>query len=226
MKSISKLLLVIMLLSVSSVFADEVRTTEWNTEVEQSTCPSASPVKCPEWKVKEIEGEKVDNNEEEKVKTTETTPGPIYVLSPPDPESIQEEEDNDDESENDQDKVQDHNATRSNKTSTSSICGNWLDDDCDGVENREEKTPARKDLRGDRSESILKHKEKFYNKIGKKIEKVPEAKLDKLLLRIETVIIKIENNDKISDKKKLLLNDMLIALQEVIEDQLANSNAE
>lgn len=88
---------------------------------------------------------------------------------------------------------------------------------------------AREELRWDRKEHILKHKDKFVTSIWKKIEKIAISKataLEKILVKIDAMMDRFEANTKLSEENKTKILTQLIALKELVEDSLETSEIE
>lgn len=69
------------------------------------------------------------------------------------------------------------------------------------------------------SEKVI-YKKVIENKISKKLEKISEEKLNKILDLIGTYIIKYESNTTLKNSKKLQKIAILIAFKEIIEEKL------
>ena len=91
---------------------------------------------------------------------------------------------------------------------------------------RKQNVEARKEYRWEKSWEIQEHKEKLIDRIGGKLDKFPVESLESLLVKIEEFIVRIEENDDMSEERKELINQMLIALQEMIEEQLDMTDSE
>lgn len=63
-------------------------------------------------------------------------------------------------------------------------------------------------------------KEKFTKLLWKRLSKLPEEKLEKIIDRIDSRIDSIQKNDKISEEKREKIISQLLALLELFEDQL------
>jgi len=94
------------------------------------------------------------------------------------------------------------------------------------MELRKKNIENRKEFRGDRAKIIIKYKKRYLAKFGKKIDtiarKSPE-KLNKVLDRIDSMENKIEENIKLTDKQKEKIFSQLIAIKEMIEDKIEES---
>jgi hypothetical protein len=73
-------------------------------------------------------------------------------------------------------------------------------------EMREENKMDRKEMRDEykekRFEMRMKYRKLINKRLGDKINKISDTKLEKVLVRIDSRITKIENNTKLSDSKK------------------------
>ncbi len=94
------------------------------------------------------------------------------------------------------------------------------------AELRQDSAEARKQFRGERWDLIVKYKSAFVKRIGNKLDKISEDKLERLLSKIGQLIEKYENNDKLSDDRKDKVISQLVALQEMIEEKLEDEDDE
>lgn len=86
----------------------------------------------------------------------------------------------------------------------------------------------RQDTRWERSETILKYKENFINKVWTKIDKLASTKpenLEKIITKIDTMITKYETSTKLTQTQKDKMISQLEALKEVVEDALSNDES-
>ncbi len=88
---------------------------------------------------------------------------------------------------------------------------------------REENKTAREEFRGDRKKQVLAYKEKFHSQLWAKLVKVwaksPE-KLEKILWKIDAMMVKFDANTKLSQINKEKIMSQLTALKELLEDSL------
>lgn len=87
----------------------------------------------------------------------------------------------------------------------------------------------REELRWDKKVHVLKYKDKFVKAIWKKIDKIAMSKataLEKVLVKIDAMMDRFEANTKLSEENKTKILAQLIALKELVEDSLENSEIE
>lgn len=87
----------------------------------------------------------------------------------------------------------------------------------------------RKELRGERANQILAHKEKFVKTLGSKITTIVEKKperVETIVSKIDAMIAKFEANTKLSETNKQKILDQLKALKELVEDAVSENEIE
>ncbi|MCH2188756.1 hypothetical protein MK079_02935 [Candidatus Gracilibacteria bacterium] len=84
------------------------------------------------------------------------------------------------------------------------------------VENREN----RQEFRLERQQYVEKYRQAFVQRLGNAIEKIPTEKLEKVDGKIDAMMEKISNNEKLSDDKKDAYLDQLQALKDIIVERL------
>jgi hypothetical protein len=96
----------------------------------------------------------------------------------------------------------------------------------ENMELRKENAQARKDFRGERSELVGKYKTKFADRLKSNLDRISPEKLEKVSGKIDTVIEKIEAKTNMSDEKKDQIVYQLIALKELVDEQLDQNEIE
>lgn len=86
-----------------------------------------------------------------------------------------------------------------------------------------EKRKAQRVLYKVKEVSVNKYKKRFNSKLKRVLPKIPEKKFDEILERIDTMLEKTENNAKLSDKKRETLLSAILAIKEIIEDEMNTS---
>lgn len=84
---------------------------------------------------------------------------------------------------------------------------------------------ARIEFRGERSELVSKYKEAFAKRLIEKLPKMSSDKLEKLLVRIESNITKLEANTRTTTEAKDKIISQLISLKELIEEEIENKSS-
>lgn len=87
---------------------------------------------------------------------------------------------------------------------------------------REENMNARIEYRWERANMIEKYKKNFVKRLEAAIPKIKLEKLSTVADKIDTMILNIEDNDKLSDDKKDSLVSQLVALKEIVEEEIEN----
>lgn len=85
---------------------------------------------------------------------------------------------------------------------------------------RSEIRAERKDLLEKKQASIVKYRTVFTKQLSLRLEKIPVEKLEKISEKIDALYTKTEANTRITDAKKEALLAQLVALQDVIETRL------
>lgn len=92
---------------------------------------------------------------------------------------------------------------------------------------REQNNNLRKEFRSESSSKIVAYKEKYISSLGTSLDvlsaKNPEA-LDKMLLKVETMIKKYQEKTNMSKENKDKILSQLEAIKEIIEDKISDSN--
>ncbi len=91
---------------------------------------------------------------------------------------------------------------------------------------REENEQIRKEFRGRREDMILEYKSKFLEELGKKVERVSDAKLEKVSDQIDKLIERFEANDKISEGTRDKILSQLTALREIVDERIESMDLE
>ncbi|MDQ7009907.1 MAG: hypothetical protein Q9M94_06455 [Candidatus Gracilibacteria bacterium] len=91
---------------------------------------------------------------------------------------------------------------------------------------RKQNTEKRIEFRGERNDMVVKYKTAFISKLGTRIEKINDSKLEIILPKIDTLVEKMEKNTRLTEEKRDMIISQLIALKEIIEEKLENSAAD
>jgi hypothetical protein len=75
-----------------------------------------------------------------------------------------------------------------------------------------------------RFEMRMKYKKAFATKLKSRLDKIPTAKLEKIVTSISSKLKKIETNVKLSDAKKEKLVAVYGAIKELIEEKLKSTS--
>lgn len=85
---------------------------------------------------------------------------------------------------------------------------------------REDIKNSREEFRGERNELVLEFKEAYYWKVAQVIPKLADNNLEKLSVKIDTLITKTEANAKLSKENKDKMVAQLISLKEILDEEL------
>jgi hypothetical protein len=91
---------------------------------------------------------------------------------------------------------------------------------------REENRDARKEFRGERAKLVENYKTAFVSRLGVKLDKVSNAKLETILTKVNTMIPTYEANASINATKKDKILGQLVALKEIIEEKIETDDVE
>ena len=79
---------------------------------------------------------------------------------------------------------------------------------------------ARIEYRGTLNDKVTTYKDKLSTKLWNGLPKVKEANIEKVLSKVDSVITIIENNSKITQENKDKIMAQIIALKELLEEQI------
>ena len=85
---------------------------------------------------------------------------------------------------------------------------------------RTESKENRAEFRAERSQKVEKYRQAFIGRIGNAIEKMLVEKLEKIDQKIDAMMEKISDNERMSESKKDAYLDQLQALKEIISERL------
>ena len=88
---------------------------------------------------------------------------------------------------------------------------------------REENKKTREAYRWARNKMVQSYKANFVKKIGNKLDAISDDRLEKLLDRIDTMESQFEENTEISDERRDTVISQLIALKELIQEHLEDT---
>ena len=83
---------------------------------------------------------------------------------------------------------------------------------------------ARIEFRGKLNDKVEKYKNNLGSKLEKGLPKIKEEKIENVLTKIDKVTEVIEKNTKISQIKKDQILTQIIALKELLEEELESKN--
>jgi predicted KAP-like P-loop ATPase len=66
----------------------------------------------------------------------------------------------------------------------------------------------------------MKYKKAFAEKLGERLDKISDEKLEKIISKIDSVKTKVEENEKMSEDKKERLFAQLDAIKDLINEKL------
>ncbi|MDD3144607.1 MAG: hypothetical protein PHV23_00690 [Candidatus Gracilibacteria bacterium] len=84
---------------------------------------------------------------------------------------------------------------------------------------------ARIEYRGALNDKVTTYKDKLSTKLGNGLPKVKEANIEKVLSKVDSVITIIENNTKITQYNKDKIIAQIIALKELLEEQIESNSS-
>lgn len=87
-------------------------------------------------------------------------------------------------------------------------------------EYREMRGEKREEFKNKRFEMKMKYKKVFAEKLQSRLDKISDAKLEKVLVKIDTAKSKVESNTRMSEDKKERLFAQLDALKDLINEKL------
>jgi hypothetical protein len=88
------------------------------------------------------------------------------------------------------------------------------------VDRKVEKMKMRESNRGEKKEKIKKYKKAFAEKLKNNIDNIPQERLESVHSKVLVIIEKVEAREDMDEEKQNALISQLIALQEIIEDQI------
>jgi hypothetical protein len=91
-------------------------------------------------------------------------------------------------------------------------------------EMREEMKEKRAEFREKKGTTIIKYKTAFADKLGDRLDKIPADKLQKVSDKLTEMYDKTEANEKISEESKESLLSKIVALQDIIDSILEESD--
>jgi len=71
-----------------------------------------------------------------------------------------------------------------------------------------------------RDELRMKYKQELAKKLGNRLDKISDEKLERIVKIIDSKVAQFETNDKLSDSKKEKIIAIYEALKELIEERL------
>lgn len=91
-------------------------------------------------------------------------------------------------------------------------------------EYKEKRKSLNSEYKVEREELRKKYKKSFQKRVENKLEKISEAKLEKIIVKIWDIIEKVENNSNYTEEQKDILISQLMALSDLVNEELWNKD--